>query len=295
MTNATRASKPPVTKRARVLQPLSAFPRDVAVRNMVVWVDRTTEIRQNENPKRDGRVPRPLNAFMLYRLAHLQRAHRLYLEGAGLSISQIVSNSWKRLEQPEVREQYRAYAAIEKRNHLHAHPGYKFCPRRKPQRCAGDEEEPGYAAGEEDSYRIKEPTPRLKDVWTRNDFVEVLDSGDGSPDLRFASYYTSAMHMSFQNCTQGWPAAVTSLDYQMRSEEVLLARQNITGSWSEISEVSEDRTNDFSGTVYASYQNIGKLCAAPQFENPETWTSHYDWARDDAIGIDTALGTSFIE
>jgi hypothetical protein len=57
--------------------PLSAFEGGetlVPVSDMADWVQRPKHVREQEKTERQGYVPRPLNAFMLYRRANLERA-----------------------------------------------------------------------------------------------------------------------------------------------------------------------------------------------------------------------------
>ncbi|GLA44600.1 hypothetical protein AnigIFM63309_004221, partial [Aspergillus niger] len=46
----------------------------IPVRDMCAWVDRPVETRHQEALQRHGKIPRPMNSFMLYRLAYSDRA-----------------------------------------------------------------------------------------------------------------------------------------------------------------------------------------------------------------------------
>lgn len=292
------------------LKPLSVFPQDVAVRDTGAWVERTTKARQNEKSKRDGHVPRPMNAFMLYRRAHLGRAHRLYLGGIGLSISQIVSNSWNKLERPKVREQYMVYAETERRNHRVAHPGYKFSPRKKsrPVRMEGDVQSAGAddnvagcAEGDEDPDCTVWPALHLKDAQCSDESLEVLDWSVDSSDLRPAPDHTPTIHLESQDNAQGWPTAVTSFNYHveqtfcMASEDALLTWQDLACLRSRLPIPSEDRTDGFSEIVCASHLDVEKCCMPPYLETPETWVLDNDWGKGDPVGTATAWGTTCVE
>lgn len=311
MMNAIRTSTPPTTGKKEALKPLSVFPKDVAVRDTQAWVERTTKARQNEKSERNGHVPRPMNAFFLYRRAHFERAYRLYLEGIGLSISEIVSISWKKLEQRKVREQYKAYAETERRNHRVAHPGYKFSPRKKSRSVrpesdtqswrADNDDVSGCAEADEDPGCTAWPASRLKDVHCSDESFEVHDWSIDPSDLRSGPDHTPKMHTKAQNSAQGWPIAINSFNYHvkqtfcMASEEALLAWQDIAGLGSKLPIPSEDRTNGFSENVYARHSDVEKLCMPPYVETPETWVSDNPWGKSDALGTATAWGTTCIE
>ncbi|KAI9787832.1 MAG: hypothetical protein M1816_007399 [Peltula sp. TS41687] len=78
----------------------------------------------------DQKIPRPRNAFMLYR-QHFQAS--LVAQNPGLpnpEISKIIGRQWK-LEPQEVRDSWDALAEEEKARHLQQYPNYKYQPRRK--------------------------------------------------------------------------------------------------------------------------------------------------------------------
>ncbi|OJZ80216.1 hypothetical protein ASPFODRAFT_53704 [Aspergillus luchuensis CBS 106.47] len=96
--------------------PLSALTdgmQHIPVRDMYAWVDRPIETRRQEALQRYKRIPRPLNSFILYRLAYNDRIK--YWLG----------------RTPHIRKQYETLAEKEKRNHARAHPGYRFSPSNK--------------------------------------------------------------------------------------------------------------------------------------------------------------------
>ncbi|KAA8621062.1 HMG box protein [Pyrenophora tritici-repentis] len=92
------------------------------------WVNRPAHVRRRETELRGGYVARPLNSFMLYRLAYIEEA--LYTQPKQQKLSAIIADSWRK--EPEVvRQAYDAYAKTERRNHHEAYPGYKFSPKKK--------------------------------------------------------------------------------------------------------------------------------------------------------------------
>ena len=111
-------------------KPLSVMTKDWAVPlgDTYAKVHRSAEQRRAEvNNKNNGKVPRPLNAFMLYRSAYTERVKEYTREDNCQITSQITGASWS-MEPLEVKELYAKYAEIDKRNHQKAHPHYKFTP-----------------------------------------------------------------------------------------------------------------------------------------------------------------------
>ncbi|KAI9804598.1 MAG: hypothetical protein M1833_006671 [Piccolia ochrophora] len=92
----------------------------------------------------DPKIPRPRNAFMLYR-QHLQGS--IVAQHPGLAnpeISKIIGKQWRE-ESQEVRENWDALAEEEKQRHHQQFPHYKYQPRRKAKRGPGisTDESPG--------------------------------------------------------------------------------------------------------------------------------------------------------
>ncbi|GFF60979.1 hypothetical protein IFM51744_10547 [Aspergillus udagawae] len=114
----------------------------VPIRDMHSWVERPDKERHQEVSERDGRIPRPVNSFMLYRSAYTNRAKHWIEHNDHRKVSIVIGMSWK-LETPQIRTEYENLAKIEKRNHARAHPGYRFlinkgrkrssAPRRRPK------------------------------------------------------------------------------------------------------------------------------------------------------------------
>ena len=96
---------------------------------MEAKVHRSAEQRQKEvnNKKNNGKVPRPMNSFMLYRSAYAERVKEFCKEGNHQIISQVTGASWS-MEPHEIKEMYEKYADIDRQNHQNAHPDYKFAP-----------------------------------------------------------------------------------------------------------------------------------------------------------------------
>ncbi|KAK3933474.1 high mobility group box domain-containing protein, partial [Diplogelasinospora grovesii] len=95
------------------------------------WIHRPIEVRRAEigTGKQPGKIKRPLNAFMLYRKAYQNRAKDLWKHRSHQIISQMCGKSWN-LESESIRNQFNAWAKIEREKHQEAHPSYKFTPTR---------------------------------------------------------------------------------------------------------------------------------------------------------------------
>ncbi|GLA79130.1 hypothetical protein AtubIFM55763_002051 [Aspergillus tubingensis] len=103
------------------------------VRDMCAWVDRPVETRHQEALQRHGKIPRPMNSFMLYRLAYSDRAKFWLAHDDHQAISILTGRSWK-MEPPHIRKQYKTLAVMEKQKHAEAHPTYRFSPSNKKKR-----------------------------------------------------------------------------------------------------------------------------------------------------------------
>ncbi|KAL4791297.1 hypothetical protein BDV19DRAFT_370795 [Aspergillus venezuelensis] len=109
--------------------PLSVLTKDmthIPLKDMDRHVNRPIEERIQETTKK-GKIPRPMNSFMLYRSAYADRTKELFRQQNHQVVSAAAGESWNK-EEPDIREKYEMLASIEKKNHLKAHPGYKFTP-----------------------------------------------------------------------------------------------------------------------------------------------------------------------
>ena len=133
MSNSPKQKKRTRKQKAKTAGPelpaaLSILTKDyeVPLKNMEAWVTRSAEVRDKEAAKA-GRVPRPMNSFMLYRSAFAERVKKFCDENNHQVVSQVTGQSWP-MEPKEVRDFYDHLALTEKENHLKAHPDYKFTP-----------------------------------------------------------------------------------------------------------------------------------------------------------------------
>lgn len=100
---------------------------DIPLDDIDAYINRPVEKRLEEVKKRDGKIPRPMNAFMLYRKAYTEIAKRWADLNNHQMVSSITGESW-RSEPAEIRARFKTYGELEQKNHAKAHPGYKFCP-----------------------------------------------------------------------------------------------------------------------------------------------------------------------
>ncbi|CAP65005.1 uncharacterized protein PODANS_1_13940 [Podospora anserina S mat+] len=120
-------------------RPLSDLTKDSAIpiTDIETYVNRDATARQDEVTqcrKNPGKVKRPMNAFMLYRKAYQQRAKEWASQHNHQIVSRVCGSSWP-LEPEHIRQQFKAWADLERDNHQKAHPNYKFTPS-KPHKPA---------------------------------------------------------------------------------------------------------------------------------------------------------------
>lgn len=87
------------------------------MQNIEKYVQRNSIERRSE--ARDGKIKRPLNAFMLYRMAFRDVAERLYITKDQQRVSKICGESWLQ-ETKELRTWFRLQALTEKENYRKA-------------------------------------------------------------------------------------------------------------------------------------------------------------------------------
>lgn len=137
-----KAEKWEQERRPRLTAPLSTRGNYESVKNIAGWVQRSKEVREREKAERHGFIPRPLNSFMLYRSAYLSTAKAWYSQhmrcchqNKQQALSSLIGKIWA-MESPELREEFKNYANIEKENDKAAHKSYKYSPLKR--RSCGD-------------------------------------------------------------------------------------------------------------------------------------------------------------
>ncbi|KAL8736219.1 MAG: hypothetical protein Q9166_000374 [cf. Caloplaca sp. 2 TL-2023] len=156
---AAKKTKTEAVGEASISVPLSQLCLDVPVVDVFSKVNRSIEERQEE-ARKDNKIKRPSNSFMLYRSAYGDRVKALYPQNNHQIISRICGASWK-METADVTEKFKMYYEVEKENHAKAHPTYKFSPaksspsrKRRGTGDTSDEDDIGSELGDLDSeYR----------------------------------------------------------------------------------------------------------------------------------------------
>ncbi|KAB8069186.1 hypothetical protein BDV29DRAFT_57457 [Aspergillus leporis] len=173
----------------------------VPIRDMESWVHRPVEIRHQEVTKKNGKVARPMNSFMLYRSAYTERTKKWLGQNNHQVVSVAVGHSWK-MEPREIRDKFEVLANIEKKNHVKAHPGYRFSPK-KDHRRADDRRNPRPGATPDSSPGLGQ-TPRTTSTGVESGW----DSRDSTP-LGFMEHGVPAggyLSSSWQTTNPGRPA-----------------------------------------------------------------------------------------
>ncbi|KAE8144447.1 hypothetical protein BDV25DRAFT_166828 [Aspergillus avenaceus] len=174
----------------------------VPIRDMESWVHRPIEVRRQEVARKDGKVARPMNSFMLYRSAYTERTKKWLGQNNHQVVSVAVGRSW-RMEPPEIRDKFEILANIEKKNHVKAHPGYRFSPKKDHRR--GDDRRSSRLGNTPDSSPGMGQTPRtmstseIESGWGSRDSTPL---GLGDHGLPTGGYLSS----SWQTTNPGRPA-----------------------------------------------------------------------------------------
>ncbi|KAL4716231.1 hypothetical protein ACJJTC_004725, partial [Scirpophaga incertulas] len=76
--------------------------------------------------KKDRRIRRPMNAFMIFSKRHRQIVHQLHPNQDNRTVSKILGEWWYSLK-PEEKQKYNELASEVKEAHFKAHPEWKWC------------------------------------------------------------------------------------------------------------------------------------------------------------------------
>jgi len=120
-TGEQKAGKGP--RHGKLTGPLSWLTKDVGnipVMDMEAWVNRSLAKRREEATKEHWQN-RPPVAFILYRSAYTDSIRSMFKGASHQLVSSLASESWK-MELPKVREQYGAWAILERENQEKAFP-----------------------------------------------------------------------------------------------------------------------------------------------------------------------------
>ncbi|KAI1421565.1 hypothetical protein F5Y12DRAFT_695708 [Xylaria sp. FL1777] len=100
-----------------------------------------------------GKISRPLNAFMLYRMFYAQAAGTFLKTDRMMHISQLMGSSW-RSETRDVKNLFYEYSYIEKKVHAELFPKYKYLQRARTSSLDVDEEADDVDDAEEDCITV---------------------------------------------------------------------------------------------------------------------------------------------
>ncbi|PYH33084.1 HMG-box domain-containing protein [Aspergillus neoniger CBS 115656] len=96
----------------------------------------TAHMKKHERPSvtvKAAKVPRPPNAFILYRQHHHPKLKEAHPNLSNNEISVILGKQWK-AESEDIRVEFRALADDLKRKHAEAHPDYQYTPRKPSEK-----------------------------------------------------------------------------------------------------------------------------------------------------------------
>ncbi|KAK4921124.1 hypothetical protein LTR66_016692 [Elasticomyces elasticus] len=138
---------------SQMLDDFDVTPEQVKI-NIEAHINRSPDDRQAEAKKRrDGKTPRPMNSFMLYRMAYKQ-VIQAWARTANNNqfISQVAGKSWN-LETEDIKKSFEKYAITERDNHQAAFPTYKFAPNKSSRKRARDDpDEDDFDSDAESNY-----------------------------------------------------------------------------------------------------------------------------------------------
>ncbi|GAB7362534.1 hypothetical protein MBLNU230_g2852t2 [Neophaeotheca triangularis] len=95
----------------------------------------------------DPKIPRPRNAFILYRQHHQASVVAQYPSLANPEISKIIGEQWRN-QSAEVKNEWKALAEEEKLRHQQQYPSYRYQPKRNGRRNSVTSDSPITANGE---------------------------------------------------------------------------------------------------------------------------------------------------
>ena len=198
----------------KLSDPLSILTKDydIPVQDMMAWSKRPNEERYLEvKAKHKGKIPRPMNSFMLYRAAYKDRIRKLGAQGDNNQlISSVAGDSWG-MEGPEIKHYYAEIAILEKENHAKAFPEYKFSPNKNARKRDRDDEDedsdPEWDGGS--MYSGKRRRGRNDRDVTRSRSTTPAQLVYGSPAYHPSSYQASNPHLmpvsQYEPCVQPMP------------------------------------------------------------------------------------------
>lgn len=190
-----------------IAEPLSAMTKgyEEPVMDMMAWANRPNEVRYKEvEAKHKGKIPRPMNSFMLYRTAYKERIKKWGAQGDNNQlISRVAGLSWP-LESDELKGFYAKCANVEKENHQAAFPNYKFAPnkhlKKREREVEDDDTDPEWDGGS--SYNNKRRRGRIDREMTRS---------RSTTPAQISQYQEPAYHSSSFMTSNPDPRALTHM------------------------------------------------------------------------------------
>lgn len=164
------------------------FP-DIPLMDVAAFATRSTAERHGSSTA-DGKIKRPLNAFMLYRKAYQKVAMAYCGSSSHQTVSLACGASWRCMEPDHIRKRFKDLADTETIKHKEAHPTYKYVPKKSGAEadaepvnpCDVDDDEYDGARGpSRRATRAKRPkTEHLTDespATFHNDYRDPVDLG----------------------------------------------------------------------------------------------------------------------
>ena len=232
--------------------PLSRLYPNIPLEDVAAWIYRSTEIRQVEwmNRREYPKMPRPMNAFILYRKATSERAKRYGRVENHQLISKITGASW-RVESDEIKHRFDQFAELEKRYHAVAFPSYKYSPKQssRTQRPV--------------KSKAKAKVPAKVPVQATATVVDSDDSDDDKlsavpclPDLRLCQ---ARLESSLKRARKELPqsdssSSTTESSFGPRS--VLFARDSVKATRNGIKSSTRQLNQQFSQRLRAKQQQV---------------------------------------
>ncbi|KAI1005016.1 hypothetical protein K3495_g3200 [Podosphaera aphanis] len=104
-------------------------PRDISDEFLKNTIPDTSSPTQECTCSSDPKIPRPRNAFILYRQHFQAQVVAQNPKLANPEVSKVIGEQWKKLA-PEAKDIWKRLAEEEKQRHLQKYPGYRYQPRR---------------------------------------------------------------------------------------------------------------------------------------------------------------------
>ncbi|KAI0666229.1 hypothetical protein C8Q78DRAFT_460147 [Trametes maxima] len=105
-----------------------------ALRAATPYVKKTPSVPSRRAAKSPDHIPRPRNAFMIFRSQHCTNVKESRVEHDHRMISKILGEVWRKLDDDK-KSYYKQLAAEEKREHALRYPNYRFSPQQRAEKA----------------------------------------------------------------------------------------------------------------------------------------------------------------